>query len=74
VLCNIYRCIIFSDPTRNDLKSEAWTSVISRVKELMLASFSRTISKFEDAMRLERERRIQPDWTFAKYFMLQVIT
>ena len=38
----------------------------------MLSSFRRIILKFEDAMRQERERRTEPDWTFTKYFMLQV--
>lgn len=66
------RCILFQEPFRNDLRTEAWTNVVSRIKNLMLNSFSRIISKFEDAMRQERERRTEPDWTFTKYFTLQV--
>lgn len=67
-----FRCVLFSEPLRNDPMSEAWSLVTSKIQELMLMSFSRLLSKFEDQMREQRERRNEPDWTFTKYFLIQV--
>jgi len=64
--------VLFSEPFRNEPQSEQWRLVIDRIQEMMLTAFSRLVSKFEDGMRAERERRTQPDWTFTKYFLLQV--
>lgn len=37
-----------------------------------MAAFSRTLTKFEDTVRTQRERRNELNWNFCNYFLLQV--
>ena len=67
------RCSILLEPFKADLKSgECWFQVLSRMRQLLLEAYSKCVSRFEDHMRAERERRTQPGWSFNSYFMLQV--
>jgi len=52
--------------------SESWNIVLGRLRQLLLASYSRCIDQYEEHIRAERERRTEPTWSFCDYFVLQV--
>ena len=67
------RCVVLSEPLRNDSRSsESWGQMLSRMRQLLLQSFNKSLSRFEEYMRAQRERRTEADWNFNQYFMLQV--
>jgi len=69
----IERCISLSDPSKLDSKSvESLHAVLHRLRLLLLASYSKTLTKFEENMRAQREKRNDPGWNFCHYFLLQV--
>lgn len=47
--------------------------MITRIRHLMLTAYDRTLSRFEDIIREQRERRNNPNWNFCHYFLLQVV-
>jgi tetratricopeptide (TPR) repeat protein len=40
----------------------------------MLTAYDKTLSRFEDIIREQRERRNNPNWNFCHYFLLQVLS
>jgi len=40
----------------------------------MLTAYDKTLSRFEDIIREQRERRNNPNWNFCHYFLLQVVS
>ena len=67
------RCICLADPTKIDSKStESLHGVLHRLRQLLLASYSKTLTKFEENMRAQREKRTEVGWNFCHYFLLQV--
>ncbi|ELU03277.1 hypothetical protein CAPTEDRAFT_46000, partial [Capitella teleta] len=69
---NTERCVVLNDPFKSDIKTtESWSLVMLRMRHLLLLSYNRNLSRFEDHMRNERERRTEPGWSFFQYFMLQ---
>ena len=70
---SLHRCIDLCEPLRPDAKSaESWSNVLGRLRALLLDSYNRNLSLFEDNMRAQRERRTEAKWNFCAYFMLQV--
>ncbi|ODN03761.1 Trafficking protein particle complex subunit 10, partial [Orchesella cincta] len=66
------RCVCLSDPQKLDSKSaESLHSMLHRLRQLLLASYSKTLTKFEENMRAQRERRNEAGWNFCHYFLLQ---
>lgn len=66
------RCICLSDPQKLDSKSaESLHSMLHRLRQLLLASYSKTLTKFEENMRAQREKRNETGWNFCHYFLLQ---
>lgn len=66
------RCICLSDPQKLDSKSaESLHSMLHRLRQLLLASYSKTLTKFEENMRAQREKRNEIGWNFCHYFLLQ---
>jgi hypothetical protein len=67
------RCVALSDPSKLDSKSaESLQAALHRIRQLLLASYSKTLTKFEENMRAQREKRNEGGWNFCHYFLLQV--
>jgi hypothetical protein len=65
------RCVCLSDPQKLDSKS-AESPMLHRIRQLLLVSYSKTLIKFEENMRAQREKRNEVGWNFCHYFLLQV--
>ncbi|KAK3926180.1 Trafficking protein particle complex subunit 10 [Frankliniella fusca] len=66
------RCISVINPIRSESKSaETWRGLLSRIRVLLLQAYDSTLVRFEETIRKQRERRIEPGWSFCKYFLLQ---
>ncbi|ENN81340.1 hypothetical protein YQE_02251, partial [Dendroctonus ponderosae] len=51
--------------------AESWRGLVSRVRHLLLVAYARAVTRLEEHVRQQRERRNEPGWNFMKYFMLQ---
>uniref|UniRef100_A0AAV2JTX4 TRAPPC10/Trs130 N-terminal domain-containing protein n=1 Tax=Knipowitschia caucasica TaxID=637954 RepID=A0AAV2JTX4_KNICA len=66
------RCVVLSEPLKDSSRSqESWSSLLLKLRTLLLMSFTKNLGKFEDDMRTLREKRTQPGWSFCDYFMVQ---
>ncbi|XP_067013704.2 trafficking protein particle complex subunit 10 [Anabrus simplex] len=66
------RCISVINPIRSESKSaESWRSLLSRIRHLVLTAYNRTLIRFEEVIRDQRERRNEAGWSFCQYFLLQ---
>ncbi|XP_018595482.1 trafficking protein particle complex subunit 10 isoform X2 [Scleropages formosus] len=66
------RCVILSDPLKDSSRSqESWSSFLTKLRTLLLMSFTKNLGRFEDDMRTLREKRTEPGWSFCDYFMVQ---
>ncbi|XP_036401019.1 trafficking protein particle complex subunit 10-like [Megalops cyprinoides] len=66
------RCVVLSDPLKESSRSqESWSSFLTKLRTLLLMSFTKNLGKFEDDMRTLREKRTEPGWSFCDYFMVQ---
>lgn len=73
-MSTIDRCFAVINPIKSESRSaESWRGLITRIRHLMLTAYDRTLSRFEDVIREQRERRNNPSWNFCHYFLLQVI-
>ncbi|ESO12744.1 hypothetical protein HELRODRAFT_187969 [Helobdella robusta] len=69
---HVDRCIMLCEPLKNDARSmENWNAVGSRMRMLTVDSYTRLMDKFEENMRMQRERRVEVEWNFCSYFLLQ---
>ena len=70
---NAERCYSLLDPTRtHDPKAgESWQTLLHRLRLLLLQAYNRTLTRFEENMRSQREKRNDPKWNFCDYFLLQ---
>ncbi|XP_006137949.1 trafficking protein particle complex subunit 10 [Pelodiscus sinensis] len=66
------RCVVLSDPLKDSSRSqESWNAFLTKLRTLLLMSFTKNLGKFEDDMRTLREKRTEPGWSFCEYFMVQ---
>ncbi|XP_010903475.2 trafficking protein particle complex subunit 10 isoform X2 [Esox lucius] len=66
------RCVVLSDPLKESSRSqESWSSFLTKLRTLLLMSFTKNLGRFEDDMRTLREKRTEPGWSFCDYFMVQ---
>ncbi|XP_020639568.3 trafficking protein particle complex subunit 10 [Pogona vitticeps] len=66
------RCVVLSDPLKDTSRSqESWNAFLTKLRTLLLMSFTKNLGKFEDDMRTLREKRTEPGWSFCEYFMVQ---
>ncbi|XP_069695323.1 trafficking protein particle complex subunit 10 isoform X2 [Periplaneta americana] len=66
------RCLSVINPVRSESRSaESWRGLLARIRHLLLAAYNRTLIKFEEVIRDQRERRNEPGWSFCQYFLLQ---
>lgn len=69
----LFRCVVLSDPLKDSSRSqESWNAFLTKLRTLLLMSFTKNLGKFEDDMRTLREKRTEPGWSFCEYFMVQV--
>ncbi|XP_024942928.1 trafficking protein particle complex subunit 10 isoform X2 [Cephus cinctus] len=66
------RCLSIINPIKSESRSaESWRGLISRIRYLVLTAYDKTLLRFEEVIREQRERRNQPGWNFCHYFLLQ---
>ncbi|XP_021932391.1 trafficking protein particle complex subunit 10 isoform X2 [Zootermopsis nevadensis] len=66
------RCLSVINPIRSESRSaESWRGLLARIRHLLLFAYNRTLIKFEEVIRDQRERRNEPGWNFCQYFLLQ---
>uniref|UniRef100_A0AAZ3QNR8 Trafficking protein particle complex 10 n=1 Tax=Oncorhynchus tshawytscha TaxID=74940 RepID=A0AAZ3QNR8_ONCTS len=66
------RCVVLSDPLKESSRSQdSWNSFLTKLRTLLLMSFTKNLGRFEDDMRTLREKRTEPGWSFCDYFMVQ---
>ncbi|KAG8513712.1 Trafficking protein particle complex subunit 10, partial [Galemys pyrenaicus] len=66
------RCVVLSDPLKDSSRTqESWSAFLTKLRTLLLMSFTKNLGKFEDDMRTLREKRTEPGWSFCEYFMVQ---
>ena len=69
-----FRCLTVIDPVKGETKSsESLHTFLFRLRQALMAAFSRTLTKFEETVRTQRERRNELNWNFCNYFLLQVL-
>ncbi|XP_063995803.1 trafficking protein particle complex subunit 10 [Diachasmimorpha longicaudata] len=66
------RCLSVINPIKSESRSaESWRGLITRIRHLTLTAYDKTLSKFEETIREQRERRNDLSWNFCRYFLLQ---
>ncbi|XP_062383865.1 trafficking protein particle complex subunit 10 isoform X4 [Sardina pilchardus] len=66
------RCVSLADPLKESSRSqESWSAFLTKLRTLLLMSFTKNLGRFEDDMRTMREKRTEPGWSFCDYFMVQ---
>nr|CAD7438798.1 unnamed protein product [Timema bartmani] len=66
------RCLSVINPVRSESRSaESWRGLLTRIRLLVLSAYNRTLLKFEEFIRDQRERRNELGWNFCHYFLLQ---
>ncbi|XP_068931105.1 trafficking protein particle complex subunit 10 isoform X1 [Petaurus breviceps papuanus] len=66
------RCVVLCDPLKDSSRAqESWNAFLTKLRTLLLMSFTKNLGKFEDDMRTLREKRTEPGWSFCEYFMVQ---
>lgn len=67
------RCISVINPGKPESRSaESWRGLVARIRHLLLVAYNKAITKLEDYVRQQRERRNESGWNFMQYFALQV--
>ncbi|XP_045483784.1 trafficking protein particle complex subunit 10 [Harmonia axyridis] len=64
------RCISVINPGKSDT-TESWKGLVNRIRHLLLVAYSKAVSRLEDHVRQQREKRNEPGWKFMNYFHLQ---
>ncbi|XP_078089198.1 trafficking protein particle complex subunit 10 isoform X1 [Mustelus asterias] len=66
------RCVVLTDPLKDSSRTqESWNAFFSKLRTLLLMSFTKNLGRFEDEMRTMREKRTEAGWSFCEYFMVQ---
>lgn len=66
------RCLSIINPIKSESRSaESWRGLVIRIRHLVLTAYDRTLLRFEEVIREQRERRNQVGWNFCHYFLLQ---
>ncbi|BES93279.1 Foie gras liver health family 1 [Nesidiocoris tenuis] len=66
------RCLAVINPLRSESRSVgSWRGLVVNLRLLLLTAFDRSLIKFEEIIREQREKRNQAGWSFTKYFLLQ---
>lgn len=52
--------------------ADSWRGLVSRIRHLLLVAYAKAVTRLEDHIRQQREKRNEPGWDFMQYFRLQV--
>lgn len=52
--------------------ADSWRGLVARIRHLLLVAYARAVTRLEDHVRQQREKRNDPNWNFMEYFVLQV--
>lgn len=67
------RCLSVINPIKSESRSaESWRGLVTRIRHLVLTSYNKSLIRFEEHMREQRDKRNEPEWNFCEYFLLQV--
>lgn len=67
------RCISVINSGKTESRSQdSWKGLVSRVRHLLLVAYAKAVTRLEDYVRQQRERRNENGWDFLQYFYLQV--
>jgi hypothetical protein len=66
------RCVELTWPVGQD-DSAAWTELISKVKDGILATFDAYVATREEEIQRSESQRALPGWNFCTFFILKVI-
>uniref|UniRef100_A0A1Q3F869 Putative transmembrane protein n=1 Tax=Culex tarsalis TaxID=7177 RepID=A0A1Q3F869_CULTA len=66
------RCLSLLNHSKFEMKAtESFRCLLQRIRHLMLTGYNKNIVKYEELIRSNRENRIQENWNFIDYFLLQ---
>ncbi|XP_049817550.1 trafficking protein particle complex subunit 10 isoform X3 [Aethina tumida] len=66
------RCISVINPGKLESRSaDSWRGLVARIRHLLLVAYAKAVSRLEDHVRQQRERRNEIGWDFMQYFHLQ---
>ncbi|KAJ8971683.1 hypothetical protein NQ317_014001 [Molorchus minor] len=67
------RCISVINPKAkwSLVSADSWRGLVTRIRHLLLVAYARAVSRLEDHVRQQRERRNEVGWDFMQYFQLQ---
>ncbi|XP_045454585.1 trafficking protein particle complex subunit 10 [Melitaea cinxia] len=66
------RFISVINPIKSEARSaESWRTLVAKLRHFVLVAYNKSLIKFEEYMREQREKRNDPEWDFCKYFILQ---
>lgn len=71
----IYRVIQLYEPFKETLftkSAESWEALLSHMRQLLLDSISKHLTKFEEKVRHQREKYAEKNWSFLDYLKLNV--
>lgn len=61
------------NPGKTETRSaDSWKGLVSRIRHLLLVAYAKAVSRLEDHVRQQREKRNEVGWDFIQYFHLQV--
>ncbi|XP_046398628.1 trafficking protein particle complex subunit 10 [Ischnura elegans] len=69
---NADRVVSAVDPVRSESRwADSWRGTLARLRLLLLTAYNAALIRFEELVRIRRERRNEPGWSFCQYFLLQ---
>jgi hypothetical protein len=72
VKSSVERTITLIDSQKNDTKAmDSYQQFLNRLRALLLQSYSKQLTRYEDYIRTQRENRNSPNWNFFDFFFLQ---
>lgn len=67
------RCISVISSVKTETRSQdSWRGLVSRVRHLLLVAYAKAVTRLEEYVRQQREKRNENGWDFIQYFYLQV--
>ncbi len=64
----LFRCLAVTGPAKGETKiSDSLQTFLFRLRQALMAAFSRTLTKFEETVRTQRERRNDVNWNFCNW-------
>lgn len=64
---------VLHDPMKESSRTnESWSLLATKLAALTITCLEESVTKYEDRVRAERERRNEKSWNFCSYFIMQV--